>query len=117
MRGLLRSALEDVEPGAFRVVDVSAASDAIERVGIERVALIVTDYQMPGTDGLEFVRRIRTHRDDSVRATPIVMVSSNKGDAFRFRILQSGVSMFVAKPFNPSDLATIVRGLLRARQA
>ena len=68
----------------------------------ERFHVLISDYQMPEVDGMTLARRIK--RDDQLRDTPIVMLTSagRAEDAARFR--QIGVEAYLVKPVKHSDL-------------
>ena len=87
---------------------VSTAGDGIE--GLERLAsqsfdVIVLDLQMPRMDGRAFFREIRSRGYD----TPVVILSAYGAEVARTELRANGA---VSKPFDPDDLAAVVRGLL-----
>lgn len=88
-----------------RGYEVEACADGAQawtRFEAEPVSLLVLDWQMPGLDGLEVCRRVRTHP-----AGPeafVLMVTTNGGPQNLDRILEAGADDYLAKPFAPPDL-------------
>ena len=72
--------------------------------------LIVTDLMMPGMDGLELCRRIRSN--DVVNHIPIVIVTAKISDQERIEGIEAGADAYLAKPFNVDELRSIVERLL-----
>lgn len=72
--------------------------------------LIITDLMMPGMDGLELCRRIRSN--DVVNHIPIVIVTAKISDQERIEGFEAGADAYLAKPFNVDELRTVVERLL-----
>jgi two-component system response regulator MprA len=75
-----------------------------------RPDLVVLDLMLPGMDGVEVCRRLRS--DDDV---PILMLTARDGTGERVRGLDSGADDYVVKPFAYEELMARVRALLRRR--
>ena len=74
-----------------------------------RYDLIITDYEMPGMDGVEFVRRVRALETD--KRTPIIMLTASSVAA---AAVSAGVSAFLRKPEDIGRLLTVAMKLLAA---
>lgn len=72
--------------------------------------LIITDLMMPGMDGLELCRRIRSN--DVVNHIPIIIVTAKISDQERIDGFEAGADAHLAKPFNVDELRTVVERLL-----
>jgi DNA-binding response OmpR family regulator len=98
----------------FRVeaaADAYAALDAASRADPDAV---VMDLQMPGMDGWEAIRQLRSR----FGARPFVLaVSAHSSEHSRQEAFDAGCDDFVAKPLLPNVLVTIVRAALSARAA
>jgi CheY-like chemotaxis protein len=103
---LFRDTLE--EAGA-RVRAVSTGADALCQTDTWKPDLLVTDLGLPGMDGYELLRAIRSK--SSLRACPAVAVSAYARLDDRSRALAAGFQSHVAKPVDP---ATLVLALRRA---
>jgi DNA-binding response OmpR family regulator len=86
-------------------VDGDAARSAIERSSPD---LVVLDVMLPGTDGLELCRWIR-----SISELPVIMLTARGEEADRIVGLELGADDYVTKPFSPRELAARVRSVLR----
>lgn len=90
---------------------VSEAGDgAAMRVVVKQdpVDLILLDINLPGEDGLDLTREIRSRSD-----TGIILVTGRTDDVDRIVGLEIGADDYVTKPFNPRELLARVKSLLR----
>jgi len=97
---------------------VSAAADAEEALTRLRdfvFDLIVLDVMMPGESGTRFAQRLRA-REDPLRSAPILMLSALSETKDRVDGLEAGVDDYLAKPFEPRELALRVASILRRAQ-
>jgi signal transduction histidine kinase/HPt (histidine-containing phosphotransfer) domain-containing protein/ActR/RegA family two-component response regulator len=87
---------------------VSTGVAAVEAVARRQYALVLMDCQMPGMDGYEATRRIRSS-EGSRRRTPILAMTASalKGD--RERCLEAGMDDHLPKPFSLEELAVVLR--------
>jgi CheY-like chemotaxis protein len=90
-------------PGLLVLMASSAleALHILHRPGLA-VRAVVTDLNMPRMDGFEMIRRIRA--DQSLSATPIIVVSADTDPQTPERVAQLGVSAFFAKPYSPAQV-------------
>ena len=96
-----------LERDGFRVEVVSDGADAVDRFD-EEVDLIVLDIMLPGMDGLEVCRRLRT-----TSAVPIIMLTALGEESDRIMGLELGADDYLAKPFSPRELTARVKSVLR----
>ncbi len=75
------------------------------------VDVIITDWNMPEMDGLEFVKHVRSGPYKSV---PILMVTTNAAKEDIVEALQAGVNNYVVKPFTPETLKEKIELLLQS---
>jgi PAS domain S-box-containing protein len=110
MRDYVRALLAphyDVVP----VADGAAALDAI-RAAVP--AALITDVMMPGIDGLELVRRLRS--DPATAELPVLMLSARAGEESRIEGFDAGADDYLYKPFSARELLARVASLLRAAE-
>lgn len=96
--------------------DCDLASDgheALEALSKRRYAMVLTDCQMPGIDGLELARRIRSM--ETVRTLPIIALTANPSHAHRERCLQAGMDDVLPKSIRLSLLADKLHSWLGPR--
>lgn len=94
---------------------VSTAADGAEmRRTLSHSApdLVVLDIMLPGTDGLELCRELR-----SQDATPVIMLTARDEDTDRVVGLEMGADDYLAKPFNPRELLARIKSVLRRTRA
>lgn len=87
--------------------EVRSASDGVEafaNVRSERPDLIVLDVSMPNMDGYQFIKEIQWQ--DDLRGIPILVLTARRNTREIFDAL--GVCRFMTKPFEPSQLLTVV---------
>jgi two-component system alkaline phosphatase synthesis response regulator PhoP len=90
---------------------VLTAYDGIEALRLAREGhpdLIVLDLMLPGIDGLEICRTLRTESD-----VPVIMLTAKTTDQDKLVGLDLGADDYVTKPFSPRELAARVRAVLR----
>jgi two-component system phosphate regulon response regulator PhoB len=73
--------------------------------------LVLLDWMLPGTSGIEVCRQLR--RKPDTRNLPVIMLTARGEEADRVRGLESGADDYVTKPFSPSELVARVRAVLR----
>jgi DNA-binding response OmpR family regulator len=83
-------------------------ADALAAVLDDPPTLIVLDVMLPGLDGFEVLRRLRT-----VSAVPVVLLTARDQEDDRVHGLDLGADDYLAKPFSPRELMSRVRAVLR----
>ena len=90
---------------------VSDGVQALARIEKEQFDLVVLDMQMPEMDGLEAARRIRKMGLDSSKL-PVMAITANGFDSDKEACRAAGMDGFVAKPFDPLDIAREINRLI-----
>jgi two-component system, chemotaxis family, chemotaxis protein CheY len=80
------------------VMHAANGREAVERLGTDRVDVVITDWYMPEMNGLEFVRSLRT--SPATRHIPIMIVTANAASDDIQEALKLGVSSYILKPFS-----------------
>jgi signal transduction histidine kinase len=94
----------------FRIFTAENGVKGLELAFRERPSLVITDLMMPEMDGLEVTRQLRA--DPRTQTTPIVMLTARGDVDDRLAGHQSGVNMYLTKPFSPREVLAAVRNLL-----
>ena len=94
--------------GGFDVVTASDGPGAVASARSEKPDLIVLDIGLPGMDGLDVTKAIRSHSP-----TPIVMLTARSDETDRIIGLELGADDYVVKPFSPRELVARVKAVLR----
>jgi DNA-binding response OmpR family regulator len=97
----------------FAIDTASSGAEALERARAQAPDLVVLDIMMPGLDGLEVLRRLRT-ADPQL---PILMLTAKDAPADQVQGLEQGADDYVVKPFTFEVLLARVRALLRRHDA
>jgi DNA-binding response OmpR family regulator len=102
----------DLRREGFRVVTAATGPEAWAAAidAAQPPDLIVLDVMLPGQDGLEVCRRLRTERGTTV---PIILLTARADEADRISGLGLGADDYVVKPFSPGELAARVKAQLR----
>ena len=85
--------------------------EAIERLAIGPVDLMVLDLNMPDMHGMEVIDFVRKHQ--AYREIPIVVLTTKSEETSRTKALAAGATRYLTKPFDPRNLAEIVGSLLK----
>ncbi len=88
------------------------ATAGLERALQPGVDLVVLDVMLPGIDGFEILRRLRAQSK-----VPVIMLTARGEDVDRIIGLELGADDYLAKPFNPRELAARIRAILRRYEA
>jgi two-component system alkaline phosphatase synthesis response regulator PhoP len=100
-----------LEQEGYGVVEAETGEDALRRVETDRPALVVLDIMLPGTDGLQVCRRLRT--GSATVSLPIVMLTAKAAEVDRVLGLEIGADDYLTKPFSPRELVARVKAVLR----
>jgi len=85
-----------------RRLEASNGREALDLLRNEHVDLILTDINMPGMDGEQFVRCLE--QDQALRSIPVVVISTDGTENRVHRMLSLGARGYVTKPFLPETL-------------
>lgn len=97
----------------FQVISTRSGGELLERAPEFHADLMLIDIQMPVMDGLETIRRIRTHPDASIAATPIIAITALAMPGDRERCLAAGANDYLSKPLQLVKLVDVIRELLQ----
>lgn len=96
-----------------RVSEARSAEEAIERLRSTLPDLILMDIQLPGLDGIDLTRLLKS--DPATAGVPVVALSAHAMERDRERALAAGCVGFISKPFDTRTLARDVEALLDSR--
>lgn len=99
----------------FHTETVADGARALDRIRRTSPDLVVLDLMLPGMDGLEICRALRS--EEGFRGLPIIMLTAKGGESDKVAGLELGADDYVTKPFSPRELVARVRALLRRRAA
>ncbi len=97
----------------YQVTGALTGEEALRKARSETFDLIVLDLMLPGIDGLEVTKKLKTH--EKAQHTPIVMLSAKGEEADIVTGLELGADDYITKPFSPRVLIARVRTALRRK--
>ena len=89
--------------------------EALLMASEETPDLVILDWMIEGTSGIEVCRRLR--RDKETAHVPIIMLTARETEDDRVRGLDTGADDYLTKPFSPRELMLRVRNLLKRRES
>lgn len=105
---LIRSYLEE---SGYSVLTAYEGETALHIIRREHPDLVILDLMLPEHDGWDITRRVRS--DESLAATPIIMLTARVEDTDKIIGLELGADDYITKPFNPREVVARVRAVLR----
>lgn len=94
----------------FEVIEGTDGKDGLAHLAHEHVDLVITDLNMPEMNGLELVTRLRGLRQ--YRFTPVLMLTTENGDARKQAGRAAGATGWITKPFDPKQLLQVIARVL-----
>jgi diguanylate cyclase len=96
------------------VLCVTSVRETLEALEFFQPHLVLTDFAMPGEDGLSLIRRIRSDEDVHTAEVPIAVVTASHDPEARSALLEAGAAEVLEKPVLPAQLVrTVVRHAAR----
>jgi CheY-like chemotaxis protein len=113
---VLQMVADFLEARQYSVMKARSGLELLEQAVEFHPDIMLVDIQMPGIDGLETIRRIRSHADPLVAATPVIVVTALAMSTDRERCLRAGANDYMSKPLKLVDLAAVIQKLLEKKQ-
>lgn len=107
-RGLITQALD-----AFGIRNVASTADgptALKTLETQPVHLVISDYNMPGMDGLQLLHKLRTGA--KTKGVGFILITGKADKAIIDQGRQLGMNNFLKKPFEPKDLQTCIEAVV-----
>lgn len=95
-------------PDRLAVTARHSGEDGLTEFRTGNYALLILDIMLPGIGGLDVLKKVRQHDD-----TPVIMLTARGDDVDRIIGLEFGADDYLAKPFNPRELAARAKAILR----
>ena len=102
IRKILQRVLRQADIPIGSVYEAGDGQEALERLRTQAVGLILSDINMPNMNGLELLGHLKA--SDTWRDLPVVMVSTESGQAQVLEAVQLGAAGYVRKPFNAEQI-------------
>ncbi len=95
----------------FQCLQAANARDAHTIILDRQPDLVLLDWMMPETNGIELLRRLR--RDELTAELPVIMLTAKTGEGNTIHGLEGGADDYIPKPFAPRELVARIRAVLR----
>jgi len=90
-------------------------SEALDAIRDRPPSVLLLDFDMPGPNGAEVLRRLRSDEDPAIAQIPAIMLTAHGSEQSEVSCLQAGADDFVTKPVNSSVLRARIESQLRLR--
>jgi two-component system chemotaxis response regulator CheY len=110
IRKILHRVLVQADVPLGKVHEASDGNEALEKLKVERVGLILSDINMPNMDGIEFLTRVKA--DAAFKDVPMIMVTTEGSQAKVMQALELGAVGYVKKPFTADQIKEKLTGII-----
>ena len=100
-----------LEKAKFNVLEASDSQEGHAIIIDSQPDAVLLDWMMPGTTGLELLRRLR--RDPLTEKIPVILLTAKTSEDSKITGLDSGADDFISKPFSPKELVSRIRAVIR----
>lgn len=100
-----------LEMAGYACIEADNARDAYAAVIDERPDMILLDWMLPETSGIELARRLK--RDGATAEIPIIMLTAKSEEDNKIQGLEVGADDYITKPFSPRELVARLKAVLR----
>ncbi|UQY36932.1 response regulator [Pseudomonas fulva] len=94
----------------YQVIEGCDGKDALSKLDGRKVHLIISDVNMPNMDGITFVKNVK--QLPAYKFTPVIMLTTEAGEARKEEGRAAGAKAWVVKPFQPAQMLTAVSKLI-----
>ncbi len=108
---LLRAVAAILRGEGFEVSTARSGREALVLVAQNTPDLIVSDVRMPGMDGFELARKLRSAPNFSL--IPVIFLTAKDETEDRVEGFQAGVDVYLTKPFEPNELVAVIKNILQ----
>ncbi len=102
-----------LQHAGHRVMRAYSAEEAVPLVNGTLPDVVLLDWMLPGTSGIEFARRLRS--DERTRDLPVIMLTARGEEQDKVAGLDAGADDYLTKPFSPRELVARIKAVLRRR--
>ncbi len=94
----------------YEVVEAVDGQDGLEKAKMKTVDMVLTDQNMPRMDGLTLIKNLRAM--PNYKSTPILMLTTESGDAMKQQGKAAGATGWLVKPFDPAKLLEVTKKVI-----
>lgn len=97
----------------FDVLEAADAAETMRQLEAQHPTVVLLDVGLPDLDGVEVLRRLRTHSDAKIADAFVIMVTARTEEVDKLIGLAVGADAYVTKPFSPREVVARVKAILR----
>jgi two-component system, chemotaxis family, chemotaxis protein CheY len=94
----------------YDVIEAADGQEGLEKAKAKTVDLVLTDQNMPRMDGITLIKALRAM--PSYKSVPILMLTTESGDAMKSEGKAAGATGWIVKPFDPAKLLEVVKKVI-----
>ena len=94
----------------YNVVEAADGKDAVSKLGVMDLNLIVTDLNMPNMDGIELIKTLRANT--KYKFVPIIMLTTESQNEKKMEGKSAGATGWIVKPFKPEQLLAVIKKVI-----
>ncbi|HZX33040.1 MAG TPA: response regulator [Rhodocyclaceae bacterium] len=94
----------------FDVIEGCDGKDALAKLTGQKIHLIISDVNMPNMDGISFLKAVKQRPE--YKFTPVIMLTTEAGEAKKAEGQAAGAKAWVVKPFQPAQMLAAVSKLI-----
>jgi len=98
----------------FNIITCKNGIEGSRIIFEEMPDIIITDIMMPGIDGIELCKQIKS--DERTNHIPVIVITALSGESFQIESYSNGVDMYITKPINTEILKVQINSLLNSRK-
>lgn len=99
-----------LKSAGYEVIEAADGQEGLDKAKQRTVDLVLTDQNMPRMDGLTLIKALRAL--PSYRSVPILMLTTESGDAMKVQGKAAGATGWLVKPFDPNKLLEVVKKVI-----
>ena len=99
-----------LKSAGYNVIEAVDGQDGLDKAKSKTADLVLTDQNMPRMDGLTLIKTLRGM--PSYRTVPILMLTTESGDAMKTQGKAAGATGWLVKPFDPQKLLEVVKKVI-----
>lgn len=101
----------NLEHDGYKVIKASSGEDALDVLDKEVIDLVLLDWMLPGIDGIEVLKRIRSN--EKIVALPVIFPTAKGDEISKVVSLEVGSDDYLVKPFGVHELLARIKAVLR----
>jgi two-component system chemotaxis response regulator CheY len=94
----------------YEVIEAVDGQEGLEKAKMKTVDMVLTDQNMPRMDGLTLIKNLRAM--PNYKSVPILMLTTESGDAMKQQGKAAGATGWLVKPFDPAKLLEVTKKVI-----